>query len=59
MTLRIFLNALKSLSFIDKQDWMNDVQWVNFRRDPVNYFLRTDDETQERIWKLIQPKEPV
>lgn len=56
MTLREFLNAAKSLSFIDKQDWMSDVAWTNFRRDPIGYLIRTDDETQRRIWSLIEAK---
>lgn len=57
MELRDFLNTLKSLSFVDRQPWMTELQWEKCSADPVRFLIRADAETQERIWRLIGAKE--
>ncbi len=51
-----FVNTLKKLSFIDKPDWMTDAVWEKFNADPVKFFMRSDDQTGNRLWDMIAPE---
>lgn len=48
-----FMNALRILHSMEPV-WLP----VKFTRDPVNYLLRADDATVDRIWAAIQERQP-
>lgn len=52
-----FRDTLKKLWFVDKQPWMSDAYWRKFSLDPVRHFVNADEETADRLWDLIKPKE--
>lgn len=55
--LRWFHNALRILINIDANEFPGpDCDWVQFRDDPWRYFIRTDDETAERLYRIVEDR---
>jgi hypothetical protein len=51
-----FLNMLKTLHCIDGWDvetFLSEAQTGAFLTDPVKFFLKADDPTQEKIWAIV------
>lgn len=71
MTLREFHNALRILTSIDRWE-LEEIgvvkttgaiikrheQWEAFQRDPYRFFIRADNETAEKLWRLIEARQP-
>ena len=57
MTKREFRAALTVLWSIDRSDVpvLTDAQWLWFRNDPIDFYLRADDPTADAIWRAAQP----
>lgn len=62
-----FLNACRILLNIDKHELVeagimhgneggND--WSRFNRDPLMFIIRLDDDKIERLWQLIESRQP-
>lgn len=51
-----FSARLRSLFNIDHADvkWITPIEYQRFARDPVGFFIRADDETQEQIWTVVE-----
>lgn len=65
MDLPRFLNALKILRSIDRDelqsagvDVHDDRRWVEFREWPITFLLRASDADQERVWAIIEARQP-
>ena len=64
MTLRQFHHALRLLQNMDRRDLEREGviperdhnAWGTFRRDPFRWFIRADDATAARLWRLIEAK---
>lgn len=57
MTFGEFHNALRilrSIDFHEVEDFMASQEYVDFRRNPANYFLSTDDEKAAMLWAVIE-----
>jgi len=56
------LRTLLSLDFSDLvkagvfHDWQTD-KWDQFQRDPFRFFIRTDEETADALWAIIQARQ--
>lgn len=65
MTLREFHNALRILMNIDRDDLeragiigrADHNAWGTFTRDPFRWFIRADDVTAEKLWRLIERRQ--
>jgi hypothetical protein len=62
--LRLFLNRLKCLRFIDADEFEQKVidgipsvnvrkSWGAFRDDPIMWFMRADDDRQAALWTIM------
>lgn len=66
MTLAEFHNALRILTSIDRYELVafkvidpdDGAAWQAFRTDPFRWFIRADDERAERLWRIIQARQP-
>lgn len=66
MTLREFHNALRVLLNIDRDELeragiighADHNAWGTFKRDPYRFLIRADDETAEKLWRLIEARQP-
>jgi hypothetical protein len=38
--------------------FISDERWPKFRDDPVEFYLRADEPTQDQIWALIEVRQP-
>ena len=68
--LRLFLNRLKTLSAIDRDEFelaIGDFRlpfvdvgcaWSAFRDNPVRWFLYTDDQCQAALWRIMTGRFP-
>jgi hypothetical protein len=62
MTKNEFHNALRILTSIDAHELeaagvirhADHNAWGTFRRDPYRWFIRADDATAEKLWKIIE-----
>ncbi len=59
-TRRRFLNALRILHSIDHNEvpFLSAERWASFRDDPFLFLMRADDETTQRIWSIIEGRQP-
>jgi hypothetical protein len=66
MTFEQFHNALRILLCIDRRELeqigviegpSDNEEWDAFRRDPFRWFIRADDETAGKVWRLIQKRQ--
>ena len=53
MTLGEFHNGIRVLHNIDSADLGDPPWWEKFRDDPVDFFIRCDDERCELIWQAM------
>jgi hypothetical protein len=57
--LRRFHNSLRILRNIDQHETgFTAGQWFAFNADPYGFFIRADDETAEKLWRLIEARQP-
>jgi hypothetical protein len=62
MTKNEFHNALRILTSIDAHELeaagvirhADHNAWGTFRRDPYRWFIRADDATAEKLWKIVE-----
>ena len=60
MTRLEFRNRLCILRSIDEDELrsagikLSDKDWLSFCLDPFRFFLKMDDETAEKLWRLIE-----
>lgn len=66
MSRREFHNALRILLNLDRHDLVEhgvmgadepDAWWA-FGQDPYRWFIRADDATAEKLWRLIEARQP-
>ena len=66
MNLEDFRQGLRALMTLDFEvlveagifaEWQAD-DWQTFRRDPFRSFFYADEETTDKIWNLIQSRQP-
>jgi len=61
-----FHNGLRILLNLDFRDLVqarvflpdDNEAWQRFQRDPFRFFIRADEEVVDRIWDLIQSRQP-
>lgn len=64
MTLPRFLNALKILRSIDRDELQNagvpvsEEAWGYFREAPYRWLIVADADDQERVWAIIEDRQP-
>ena len=61
MKLPEFANALRILHSIDYdevKDFMSPGRWDAFRYDASWSFLSADDATQQKLWAIIEARQP-
>jgi hypothetical protein len=51
-----FIDRLKTLSFVDRMDWMTDRQWERFSVNPANFLIRATAAQQADILAAAQPR---
>lgn len=56
MTKQQFRNALCLIHNVDSFDLGDPLWWTNFRDNPIEFFLRSDDERSELIWQAMKQK---
>ena len=60
--LRLFHNALRILINIDRHDLVGagvgGHHWPAFRKDPYRWFIAATDADAERVWLLIESRQP-
>jgi len=60
MTRLEFRNRLCILLSIDEDELhsagikLSDKDWLSFCLDPFRFFLKMDDETADKLWRLIE-----
>lgn len=60
MNKREFHNALRILRNIDHHEvpWMSREKWREFRSFPHNFCIRCSDADYDRIWAVIEARQP-
>lgn len=69
LALRRFHNAMRILLNLDRDeietegvinllDAAADAKWERFRTDPFRFFVRADDATAEKLWTIIEKRQP-
>ncbi len=60
MDIRSFANMIRSLRCLEHHDlpFMSDAQFLHFESNPPDFFIRCDDETQERLFAAIKARQP-
>jgi hypothetical protein len=54
-----FLNALKILRAIDEHEFDGfEIDYAAFRDDPYYFLMKADDETANKIWEIIEGRQP-
>jgi hypothetical protein len=56
MTRDQFHNALRIMRSIDSYELDNPSWWEKFRDSPIEFFIRCDDESADKIWNVIQKR---
>ena len=60
MTFGEFHNALRIMRCIDfheVEEFMASEDYVDFKRNPANYFLKADDEKAAMLWAVIEARQ--
>jgi hypothetical protein len=59
LTCASFHNALRIMLNLEREELGLDVfAWETFQRDPYRWFIRASDADAERIWVLIEARQP-
>lgn len=64
MTLPEFHNALRIMLGIEREELlisgvkMTDSQWQNFIDDPFRWLIRASDANADKLWTIIQSRQP-
>ncbi|TXH51334.1 MAG: hypothetical protein E6Q97_18745 [Desulfurellales bacterium] len=69
LALRRFHNAMRILLNLDRDeietegvinmlDAAADAKWERFRTDPFRFFIACDDATAEKLWAMIEKRQP-
>ena len=61
MTLHQFLNTLrilKSLDHAEVEEFLDWESWLKLQREPLRFLLWADDDTQARLWEVIEGRQP-
>jgi len=53
MTRDQFHNALRIIRSIDSHELGDPPWWEKFRDSPIEFFIRCDDESADKIWNVI------
>jgi len=59
-----FLNALKSLNFVDRTPLekalgrqCGEAEWQRFRSHPWAWIMHAPDKEAEAVWRIIRPRD--
>ncbi|HEY5410907.1 MAG TPA: hypothetical protein VIJ94_09300 [Caulobacteraceae bacterium] len=61
-TVRVFLDAYKSLRFVDRADLydvdlkLNDMDWGKFCQNPVKWLIEATDADAEKAWRAVEKR---